>query len=481
MDEQNEKKSRSLKEMFRGKTFRIGTYSAVLSLIALVVVVVLNLVVNALPASYTKFDVTANALYTISDQTETILKNLDTDVTIYIIAESGEEDTYVTNLLEQYTALTSHLKVVTKDPVLYPSFASQYTDESVSEGSLIVESDKRYKIVSYSDLYSYSIDYSTYSYTTEFNGENEITSAIDYVVSDNLPIAYALTGHGETELSTSLQTYIDDDNVTLESLSLVTEDAVPEDASCVLIIAPTSDLSEDEASALLDYLEGGGSLFLITDCLYTDLPNLMAVMEYYGVTAQEGIVMEGSASNRLQNYPHYLLPNIEDTDITEALVDGGYYVLAPISHGIATLDSYRSSLEIEDLLTTSDSAYLKAVDTTTTVKEDGDEEGPFSIAVAITEEHDDVETQIVWVASDYILNSQMDSYVSGANTDFFLACLGWMVDNEDAISIHGKDLSSTYLTVSDGAASLWSVVFIGIIPLFLLVLGAVVLVRRRRQ
>lgn len=480
MDEQ--KKKRTVREMFRGKTFRIGTYSAVLSIIALVVVVVLNLVVSSLPASYTKFDVTTSSLYTLSDQTEQILENLDTDVTIYIIAENGSEDTYVTNLLEQYTALTSHLTVVTKDPVLYPSFASQYTDESLTTGSLIVESEKRYKVIDYSDLYEYTINYYTYSYSaSEFDGENEITSAIDYVVSDDLPTAYYLTGHGETELSSTLQSYVEDDNVTLQSLSLVTEGAVPEDASCILIIAPTTDLSEDEADALLTYLEGGGSLFLITDCLYTDLPNLMEVMAYYGVAAQEGIVMEGSASNRLQNYPHYLLPNIESHTITSALIDGGYYVLAPISHAITTLSDYRSSLTITDLLTTSDSSYLKSVDTTTTEKEDGDEEGPFSIGVAITEDHDDVETQIVWLASDYILNSQMDSYVSGANSDLFLACLGWMCDNEDALSIHSKSLETTYLTVTDAAANVWSAVFIFILPAGLLILGAAVMVRRRKQ
>ncbi len=479
------RKKRTAKEMFQGKTFKIGTYSAVVSLVVVAVVIVLNLVVSSLPATLTKFDTTTSSLFTLSDQTEQVLENLDTDVTIYIIAENGSEDTYVTNLLERYTALSSHLTVVTKDPVLYPSFASQYTDESLSTGSLIVESEKRYKVIDYSDLYEYTINYYTFSYSaSEFDGENEITSAIDYVTSDNLPTAYTLTGHGEAELeelSTSLETYIEDDNITLQTLNLISEGAVPEDAACVLIISPTSDLSEDEADALLTYLEGGGHLLLMTNCLYTDLPNLMEVMAYYGVAAQEGIIMEGSASHRLQNYPHYLLPNIESHTITSALTEGNYYVLAPIAHGITTLTDYRSSLNIQSLLTTSDSAYLKSVDTTTTEKEDGDLEGPFTIGVAITEEHDGVTTQIVWYSADNLLNSQIDAMVSGANTDLFLASLGWMCDSENSISIHSKSLSVSYLTVPDAAANTWSAVFIFITPVGLLVCGAAVMIRRRKH
>lgn len=44
------------------------------------------------------------------------------------------------------------------------------------------------------------MDYSTYSYSYSFDGEGLITSAIAYVVSDDLPQLYVLEGHGEAEL-----------------------------------------------------------------------------------------------------------------------------------------------------------------------------------------------------------------------------------------------------------------------------------------
>ena len=40
----------------------------------------------------------------------------------------------------------------------------------------------------------------SYTYSTSFDGEGAITSAIDYVVTEDLPQLYVLEGHGEAEL-----------------------------------------------------------------------------------------------------------------------------------------------------------------------------------------------------------------------------------------------------------------------------------------
>ena len=55
------------------------------------------------------------------------------------------------------------------------------------------------------------------------------------------------------------------ENIDLAELSLLTEEGVPEDADCVLIYAPQTDISQDELEMLQKYLQAGGGLFLITD------------------------------------------------------------------------------------------------------------------------------------------------------------------------------------------------------------------------
>lgn len=58
----------------------------------IVIVVVINMIVGAIPSKYSQLDVSSSKLYTIGDETKKVLKALDKDVTIYQIAASGSED-----------------------------------------------------------------------------------------------------------------------------------------------------------------------------------------------------------------------------------------------------------------------------------------------------------------------------------------------------------------------------------------------------
>lgn len=85
-------------------------------------------------------------------------------------------------------------------------------------------------MISYSDLYETEMDYTTYqTNTTGFDGEGQIDSAISYVTSENLPVIYTLEGHEELELNSSLTDSLQKANYDVQSLNLLTQDAVPED------------------------------------------------------------------------------------------------------------------------------------------------------------------------------------------------------------------------------------------------------------
>jgi hypothetical protein len=87
---------------------------------------------------------------------------------------------------------------------------------------------------------------------------------------------------------------------------------VPDDADCVFVYSPQSDISEDEKNILMEYLKAGGSMMLITDVSKsgTAFTNLDALMEYYGVTAVNGIVVEGDQDHYVYSRPYYLLPDL---------------------------------------------------------------------------------------------------------------------------------------------------------------------------
>ena len=308
------RRSFDLKAALTTRAVRVGGYSVAAAAIVIAIIVAANALVRALPAQWTQFDTTSSQLFSISDQTESIVGSLETPVTIHWIVQSGQEDATLETLLERYQALSENLTVEKVDPVVSPTFLEQYDVGSVYNNSLIVESEARYRYVDYYDIYEY--DYTNY-YTTgsvdmNFAGEGAITSAVSYVVNDDLPKVYTLTGHGEGSLSSDFQSAAEQDNVEFEELSLLSAETVPEDADCVLILAPQSDISDVELTALQAYLDGGGRLLLITDPPQegAELTNLETLMAGYGVHAVDGIVVEEDQANYAMGLPYYLLPDI---------------------------------------------------------------------------------------------------------------------------------------------------------------------------
>ncbi|MDD6213357.1 MAG: GldG family protein [Clostridiales bacterium] len=481
------KERMSLKESLTTRSFRAGGYSAVAAALLLVILVAVNVVVRTIPVSITKIDMTSNQLYSISEETEKMVGGLLKDVTIYWVVQSGQEDSNLGRLLEQYTSLSDKISLKKKDPDVYPTFLQKYDVEDVYNNSLLVESGDRYRYVDANDIYEY--DYSNYyttgSYDVSFNGENAVTSAINYVMSEDLPKLYILTGHGETELSSAFSKALTDGNIETESLSLLTVDSVPEDADAVLALAPASDISDGEKEILQTYLrEGGNFVFLSNPPEEGTLKNWAELMADYGVEAEDGIVMEGNSGYYASGAPFYLLPELEYHEITSPLSESGYRVLLPISQGLKIAEELPEGVAVDSLLTTSDDAYSKVdgYNLSTYEKEDNDLDGPFSLAVAITNEVDEDTTgKIIWIGSGSVIDEQTNMQVSGGNQDLFLNAINWICEKQDSIAIHAKSLSYEYLTINSRFASVFTIVIVALIPLCCIAAGIMIWVRRRRR
>lgn len=457
-----------------------GSYSLVISVMVLALLIVANIFVSALPTSMTKYDISSTKLYSITSNTKVVVNALEQDVTIYWIVQAGEEDDVIENLLGKYESLSDHISVVKRNPDVYPTFAEQYTDEDVPNNSLVVESGDRYRYISYDDIYVSESNVYSYSYSTSFDGEGAITSAIDYVVTEDLPQLYVLQGHGEAELPSTFSDQLEKENYEVNTLSLLTVDEVPEEADCILIYAPSTDLSEEEVTMLQDYVSGGGKLMVSAGTTENgSLPNLYSLLENYGITAAEGIVVEDDREHYAFGMPYVLMPDIASSDITDSLTEENYYVLMPIAQGM-TVGSTTSGT-VTSLLTTSDTAFSKTAGYSleTYEKEDGDIDGSFSVAVSI---EDQGGGQIVWFSSSVFLEDMYNAYSSGANVDLAMNSLSWLVGEREAIAIRSKSLNYNYLTISASTSSLLKGLMIGVFPLAYLCIGiTVILVKRKVQ
>ncbi len=457
-----------------------GSYSLTLTAIVLAILIVVNLFAAALPSTLTKLDISSSQLYSVTSNTKVVVNNLRQDVTIYWIVQADQEDAIIENLLAKYESLSDHIEVVKKNPDVFPTFAQQYTDEEVRNNSLIVESGDRYRYIGYDDIYITDGDMYSYYYTTSFDGEGAITSAIDYVVSEDLPQLYLLEGHGEEELPAAFAEQIEKENIECTSFSLLNVDEIPEEADAVAIYAPSSDISEEEAEMLAEYAENGGKLLVMAGPVDgTSLPNLYSVLENYGVTTQDGIVVESDRNYYTFRMPYVLLPNMESSEITDSLSSQNYYAIIPIAQGL-TVGSNSGGATVTSLLSTSDYSFSKAAGFAldTYEYEEGDTEGPFSLAVSIDTAG---EGKIVWFSSSAFLEDMYNAYSSGANCDLAINALSSLIGETESMAIRSKSLNYNYLTISESTGSFLKVLMIGLVPLNYLGFGVVVLLQTRRK
>ena len=465
-----------------GRVFRNGLYSTAILAAAIVLAVLVNLLVGAIPSKYTELDLSEAKMYTLSDSSRKLVQGMDQDVTIYYLCETGSEDAILTKLLDHYAEESSHLRWEQKDPALYPTFAAQYGASDAAAGSLIVVSGDDSVVLDAADLYEY--DYSDYSTTgsanVTFGGEKQITSAIYKLTAAEESHVYYTTNHGEQAPTSSLTEALEAQNLDLQPLDLLTS-TIPDDCSLLIMNAPASDFASDglvdEISQLQAYLENGGKVLLTTSA-FVDTPNLDAVMAQFGLAREPGLVVEGDAGHALYGYPYSLFPDYGTTEESTALngVNKGSHVMLSVAQSITVTET--DGVAAEPLLNTSEDSYSKADldENSSSEKGAGDVDGPFSLAVWAR--NDSTGAEVIWIGCPNMDNEQLYQSVPG-NLTFLQGCAASMVGQE--ILIDTKALEAEPITVAASSAMTLGMVFVFLLPAAVLIAGAAVVLLRRRR
>lgn len=463
------------------KHLSLGAYSSGMILASVAIVVVINLFIGQLPSTWTSIDLTSQKLYSLTDQTKEFVKNLEEDITIYVLVSEDEQDTILGQTLARYNDLSDHITVEYVDPTINPRFLSQYTSGSVTVNSLIVESSQRSKVIDYADIYESSIDYYTYTTTTTgYDGEGQITSALDYVTSTDLPKLYFTTGHGEGTLSSAFSAALTKANVEYDTINLMDYDAVPEDAVCLFINGAVNDFSEDDKDKVIDYLDNGGKVITVVGYSEDKLPNYEEILGYMGLTLAEGLVLEGD-SNYYYQVPFYLLPDVSYSTYTTG-VYGSYYIFTPYAQGLIVPEEDTEEISYNTFLSTTESAYSKVglENATSYEKAEEDIDGPFAIGVEAEKVLEEGSATMVVYSCSQIFTDSVSQQVAGANLTVFSNTVSAFIDNEVNVSIPSKAYEVSYLTINSARILLIALVTTVILPIGCLVAGFIIWFKRRR-
>lgn len=457
-----------IKNLFRSSESRNGSYSVGITALVIVIIVIVNLIVGQIPEKYRNLDVSSTKIYDISKTSKKLLQNVKDNVTFTVLANKEETDERIVTFLSKYAALSSKISVEWIDPVLHPSALTEY---DAAENSIVVscEDTGKTKVVSFSDIIV--ADMSSYYYTgtiseAQFDGEGQLSSAVNYVTSDVERKIYQTSGHGEQTLSSTIQDLMEKNNYTLEGVNTVMNPTIPEDCELLLMYAPSSDLTEDEKKSVETYLKEGGKLMLLLgDTNSTELPNLASVMKTYGMESVDGYIADTQRS--YQNNYYCFFPQLTASgELTNGMESQMLLLLN--THGMTISDPERESISATSFLTTSDNAYA--------VTEDSQSDAGSYVLGAVAQEDS---ARFTVISAGSLISAEItDTFPQLENTKLFMNAVAANFDGTEDLSIEAKSLAPVYNTMQH--AGVLSILVIFILPLGVLFGGFVVWMKRRK-
>ena len=400
------------------------------------------------------------------------------DVNLYVIAEKGSTDDRIKTFITKYASLSGRLRVEWIDPVLHPSALTKYDTE---KNSIVVscKATDRQTSISFDDiLVTESSYYNTSSSATKFDGDGQLTSAVDYVTNTKEYKAYYTAGHGETALSSSVTGLMEKSRISVSELNLLTASSIPDDCDLLILNGPTSDLTKDEAKVLTAYLKKGGNVMSLLAYTNKSMTRLYGIFEDYGMKVANGYIAD--AERCYQGNYYYLIPNLSVSgDMASGISSNS--VLVVNSKGMTQTDPVRDTINVESFMTTSENGCA--------VTEKKQTQGTYILGAAATEsvtvkdsggKKKKKDSRLTVYGSNMLIDAQItESFSTLENLTLFMNSVTANLDSADNISISPKSLQVTYNTIAH--PGIFSILIIFVIPSMVIAGGFIIWFRRRRR
>lgn len=457
------------------KNTKYKVNSWVITAVCVIAVILVNLIVTTVSSKVPlKIDLTEDKIYELTDDTKRIAKELDNDITAYILAPEDECDTLVTEYVSRYKQLTNKIDFRYIDIYKNQSMLTKYQQkgDNITAGDLIFECNDRYKIINIQNVVS---NVSENSGMYSFDLEAKMTSAILSVTGKTTQNKfYFLSGHGEQETS-NFNSVINDKDNKIETVSILNAE-IPEDANVLVTVTPTSDFTEDECNRIDAFLDKGGKLMV----LYTPGLESCPVFEEYllewGIKPIHGFVAENDSTKYNQS-PIMFYPELLEHDITANLISKDLQTLFYGSIGFEINQNNPQKATVTSLAKTSKKSLIKTnIQSETLDFEEGDVKGPVDVCV-ISEKGNGA---IFAIGSAHAFEITEQQTGNKANSIFTENTVNYLTNSEDSIEISSKIITQGLFTAPSAVARLiMYYVLVWVIPVGLLLAGIIIWLKRR--
>jgi ABC-type uncharacterized transport system involved in gliding motility auxiliary subunit len=440
---------------------KYGAYATVYIIVILAVI----FIANWLAKDHNKtVDVTANKRFTLSDQTKKVVGNLKKPVQVYYFDKSDSYER-ARDMLDRYKNLSANFQVNYVDPDKKPDVAR--VEGMHNFGDII-------------------IDNGTKKETARGLTEEEITGALIRVLKNGARVACFVEGSGEHQISdtgregySTLKDALEKNNFKTQTISLIAKPEVPKECNVVIVGGPKHDYLQPAIDALKTYVQGGGHALInfdpvlkLPDSSMGDTPDLAALVQTWGITANGDVIVDLSSASRLFGQLSPVVGSYESHPITRVMGDNAS--VFPLARSLSVKPP------AQKLFSTTDSSY--ALTNPKLPMHEADLEkgakGPFTLGAADTVGGGSTVGRVVVVgSSNWISNFILAAPI--ANRDLVLNVMNWLTSDEDLISIRPVEPEDRRLRVTGSAMRVIFLVSVILIPLAVILSGVSVWWKRR--
>ena len=452
------------------RSFAFGANSLFITVLVVALVGVFNFLSYQYPK---KFDLTKNKLHTFSDQSERVLKGLKSEVKAELYGDFGSK--------EKHRLLFDN----------YKKISNQFKLELVDPNKEIL----RAKNAGIKKMDTLVLNYNGKSLTVEEISEEKVTNALIKLTQGKKTVICTITGHGEATVGdqnqnglAAMKKGMELQAYEVKEIVLPQETSIPADCSAIVMVGPSKALFPSEIKALGAYFDQGGRAIIAMEAqlIASDqTKDLQELLRSWGIHPKTGLIIDPLSRqlNADASVPLIFQYNT-DHPVTKEIANQGYF---PLSRPIDPASPEPVGIKTAWLAKTSPKAWSES-DLASINKgavqfnPNSDLPGPLNTAVAAWGKKADSkamhDTRIVVFGSSQFANNSYSRF--GSNSDLFLNALSWAVEDENLISIRGKedDAGKIELTQTEGTVIFWLSVVTA--PLLISIMGIVIWVRRKK-
>jgi len=423
------------KAVTSARVFAYGINTVVMVFGVIVILILINFI--SYRQNYRK-DFTEDQRFSISDQTQKVLKKLSESITITAFYQEGDmaSRSKLEDLMEEYTHIRPDIKYEFIDPVKKPNEAMQYgikqdgivilefsgggwvkitkpTVEKVGEVIDVVRLepliDQEFSREELRDKLlglNFSKEEAELILTCALSGndkreklsgeitEEALTNAIMKLLQEEEVSLYFLQGHNELSLEgdlSSIKEELTKEGYNVKELILLKDLHIPPDCKLLIIPGPEKELLEPEIEVINEYLKKGGKLMVMVDPLKASLKDFLMS---WNVEVVDDIILDFSGIGQLFELNEVVPIGIEypPHPVTEQMtnVATGFPLARSVSPVQGGNPSY-PDITVQPLVNTVPErsySYRGSLDMDSLAKLEidpsRDVEGPVSLALAIT-------------------------------------------------------------------------------------------------